>query len=437
MHRNSLNGKQNAIPGPDDITRVEFSNGIVLLSRANFNSPSVVINGFLPAGSMFDPDKKLGLADFTAAALMRGSQNLSFQQIYDKLESAGASLGVMSATHTVGFRGKALAEDLEMLLSMLAEVLRRPVFPKEQVERLRAQLLTGLAIRDQDTDDRAAMAFDQIVYEGHPYSRPESGYSETVSAIRRSDLVRFQKNHYGPQGLVITIVGGIDPANAIEAADLVFGDWENPGQKTAPELPPIKPLKETVSKHIPIPGKSQADIYLGAAGPARKSEDFFAAVLGNNILGQFGMMGRLGEVVREKAGLAYQVSSSLSGGIGPGPWYVSAGVDPKNVAQAIKMICDEIERFVSEPVSQEELSDSQASFIGRLPLSLESNAGVAAALTSLERHHLPLDHYWRYPELVRQVSIEDVLETARRYLDPKRLAIAVAGPDMLQPEQTG
>jgi zinc protease len=140
------------------------------------------------------------------------------------------------------------------------------------------------------------------------------------------------------------------------------------------------------------------------------------------------MMGRIGEAVREKAGLAYYASSSLSGGSGPGPWEVSAGVDPENVDQAIELIIQEIRRFTSEPVSPEELADSQANYIGRLPLSMESNSGVASSLTNLERYNLGLDYYHRYPELVRGVTPEMVLEISRRYLDPDRLGIAVAGP---------
>jgi zinc protease len=127
----------------------------VVLARANFNSPSVVINGYLPVGALFDPDEKLGMSDFTSSALMRGTEHYNFQQIYGQLESVGASLGTNGGTHTTGFGGRALAEDLDLLLSLLAEILRRPVFPLDQVERLRAQLLTGLAMRAQDTGDMA------------------------------------------------------------------------------------------------------------------------------------------------------------------------------------------------------------------------------------------------------------------------------------------
>ena len=417
-----------SLPGPDDITRVQLPNGIVVLSRAKFNSPSVVIHGYLKAGGLFDPDPKLGLANFTASALMRGTSRRSFQEIYDPLESVGASLGIGGGTHTASFSGKALAEDLDMLLELLAEIVRQPAFPDEQVERLRAQIMTGLAIRLQDTGDMASLTFDQIVYANHPYGRPEDGSPETVMAITRDDLEAFHRKYYGPRGLVIAIVGAVDPGQAVDKAANALGDWQNPDQPELPGLPEVSPLEGEVRRKSTIAGKSQSDILLGAAGPSRRSPDYLSASLGNNVLGQFGMMGRIGEVVREQAGLAYYAHSTLSGGMGPGPWYVSAGVDPDNVDQAIELIQEEVRRFVEEGASQEELADSQANYIGRLPLSLESNGGVAAALINLERYDLGLDYYRRYLELIQSVTTGSVLEVARRYLDPERLGIAVAGP---------
>ncbi|HEX9090239.1 MAG TPA: pitrilysin family protein, partial [Anaerolineales bacterium] len=345
----------------------------------------------------------------------------------EALEANGASLGLDGGTHSVGFYGHALAEDLDLLTKTLAEALRQPVFPPDQVERLRNQLLTGLAIRAQDTSEVASLAFDELVYAGHPYSRPEDGHPETIQAITRQDLISFHKKHFGPRGMVISVVGGVDPERAVESVVRYLGDWENPAQPEPPSLPAVKPLGEMISRQVNLPGKSEADIIMGVAGPPRKSPDFLAASLGNNILGQFGLGGRIGDSVRERSGLAYHASSSLSGGIGPGPWLFLAGVDPNNLDKTIALIRQEIARFVSEPVSTEELADSQANYIGRLPLSLEANAGVAAALLNLERYELGLDYYLRYPNLVNALTAAEILETAQRYLNPERLAIATAG----------
>jgi len=428
MTPSTLRNLHSALPGSDDITREQLENGIIVLARANFNSPSVVISGYLATGGLFDPDDKLGLADFTASALMRGTAQRDFQSIYDALESAGASLGFNGATHTTSFSGKALTEDLPLLMELLAETLQEPVFPGQQVARLKAQLLTGLAMRAQDTRDMASLAFDQLVYHDHPYSRPEDGFPETVEQIHREDLVTFHQKHYGPKGMVLAIVGAVDPVDAVQWVRAALGNWKNPEQPSPFQLPPIQPLEETVSQKFTIPGKSQADLVIGAAGPARSAPDFIPASLGNSVLGQFGMMGRIGDVVREQAGLAYYAYSNLSGGLGPGPWSVAAGVDPANVEKASDLIRSEIERFVSETVSADELSDSQANFIGRLPLALESNGGVAGALLNLERYDLGLDYYRNYAEQINAVTVEDVLAAVQHYLDPQKLAIAVAGP---------
>jgi zinc protease len=417
-----------SLPGSDDIHRELLPNGIVVLSRANFNSPSVVVSGYLQAGALFDSDQKLGLADFTSSALMRGTEKRDFQQIYDALESVGAGLGFNTSTHTTGYSGRSLTEDLPLLLDLLADTLRYPVFPAEQIERLRAQMLTGLAIRGQDTSDMASLTLDGILFEGHPYARPDEGWPETVKAITRDDLVNFHRQVYGPKGMVIAIVGALEPKEAVAQVQRFLGDWQNALQEDLPELPALKPISNTTRRHHVISGKSQSDIDIGSVGPKRKDPEYLPASLGNNILGQFGLMGRIGDVVRERSGLAYYAYSSLSAGIGPGLWEVSAGVNPSNVDKAIDLIVEELTRFVQAGITQEELADSQANFVGRLPLSLESNGGVANALVNIERYELGLDYYRQYPDLVRAVKSEEVLQTAKKFIDPQCLAIATAGP---------
>lgn len=418
----------NSLPGPDDIYREVLPNGITVLTRSNFNSPSVVISGYFEAGALFDPDEKLGLAEYTTIALMRGTKTRTFDEIYQALESVGASLGFNTGFHKSGFNGRSLSEDLPLLLNLLSETLTSPVFPKTEVEKLRAQLLTGLAIRAEDTGEMASLVFDQILFKNHPYSRPEDGYPGTIQTIKRSDLVKFHREHYGPRGMVIAIVGAVKPEEAVRQVKRALGGWQVKDQKETPELPPLKSLKKTVSKHHRITGKSQSDLVVGTNGPMRRDPEFMSASIGNSILGQFGMMGRIGDVVREKSGLAYYAYSSLNAGLGPGAWEISAGVNPQNVTKARDLILEEMKRFVQDGVTADELADTKANFIGRLPLSLESNGGVANALLNIERHNLGLDYYRRYEDLVNEVTADDVLNTARKFIDVNKLAIAVAGP---------
>ncbi len=419
-----------SLPGEDDILRFTLSNGILVLLRQNEYSPSVVLSGYLRSGSMYDPPEKLGLAHFTSSMLMRGTSQRTFQQIFDDLETSGASLGFGASVHTVSFSGRSLAEDLPLLVDLVKECLRWPVFPNEQVERLRAQMLTSLAIRAQDTADTADLKFDEILFKEHPYSRPEDGFPETISAITREDIQEFHRRHYGPDGMVIVVVGAVQAEPVRDLLESALGAWTNPEQPPAPEMPQLQRAQGQTRLHIPLPGKTQVDLLMGILGPRRTDPDYVAASLGNNILGQFGMMGRIGEAVREKAGLAYYASTSLNAWISGGSWEIAAGVNPANVDKVIEIILAEVNRFISEKVSLVELADSQSNFIGRLPLSLESNAGVAGGLLNIERFKLGLDYYRRYPAMISQVTPIQVLETARSYLDPQRFLIVSCGPEL-------
>jgi zinc protease len=228
--------------------------------------------------------------------------------------------------------------------------------------------------------------------------------------------------------MVIVIVGAVELKRAVEFVQRALGHWKNPLQAERLEIPDQSPLRKTKRRVHKIAGKSQSDLVIGTIGPKRKDPDYLAASLGNSILGQFGMMGRIGDVVREKAGLAYYASSSLNAGSGPGVWDVTAGVNPANVQKAADLIVSELKRFVKDGVTKQELSDSQDNYVGRLPLSLESNGGVAGALLNIERYELGLDYYREYAGKIRAVKRQNIQAVAEKFIDAERLAISIAGP---------
>jgi zinc protease len=418
---------RSSLPGPNNVRRHEIPNGVVVLARENFASSSFVISGYLPAGSISEDKEQAGLAAMTALALTRGTKQRAFQEIYESVEAIGASLSLGAGKHSTSFFVKGLAEDLDMLLGLLVEVLRYPSFPKAQIERLRNERLTGLAIRDQSTGARAQMAFHDLAYPKHPYSTPVDGYQETVAELTAADLRSFHRQHYGPGGMVVAVVGAIEAEQAVAAVEASLADWQSPQQASPAELPALRHAKKN-RRHVVLPEKSQSDLVLGCPGPSRFDPDYLAAAIGNSILGSFGLMGRLGESLREEAGLAYYAYSSLGGGPGPGPWQVVVGVDPANLDSAIELALKEIGRFAGQRVSEEELGDNQANFIGRLPLQMESNVGVAGALLRIERYRLGLDYYHRYPDLVAGISREQVLQAAKRFLDLEGVKIGSSGP---------
>ena len=420
---------QTAIPGPNNIIRRELPNGITILVRENFNTQSVVMTGSLTAGAVFETPEKQGLVSFTAGSLMRGTTSRDFATIHEELETVGANLQISGGMHSIGFGGKSLGEDLPLLFDILSDALRQPSFAKDQVERLRGEILTMLKIRQQNTRSMAGKLFRQMAYPPeHPYHRGAGGEIETITGITIDELRTFHQTQFGPQDMKIVIVGHVSADDAVKYVEDAFGDWLNPNQPPTPELPLAPPLVEINHQSEAIPGKSQTDIVLGVPGPTRFADDYQAARVANNIFGVFGMYGRLGKTIREEQGLAYYSYSNMNGGIGPGAWRVIAGVDPSNVKQAITSIRHEIARMINEPVSEDDLADTQSNLTGSLPLQLEKNEGVAASIFNMERYNLGLDYLQKYTDIINNLTADQVQSAMAHYWSPDAFALALAGP---------
>ncbi len=415
-----------AMPGPETVMRTVLDNGITVLIRENRSAPVVVLEGLVTAGAIHDPTDKLGLASFVASMVTRGSARYDFDQFNEITEAVGASLNVSADSHATHFGLSCLAEDFADLIDVLADALQRPSFPADQAEIVLGQTLVYHQERLHDTQQIAGLRFFETLYEGHPYGHAISGYPETVRAISRDDLVAFHAKRYTPQEAIIVVSGDVDPDETLALLTDAFGQWQGDAPEKA--LPDAQPIEESRRVDIDMPHKFQSDIVIGCLAVPRSHPDFYALRVANTILGSFGMMGRLGESVREQQGLAYGCSSTLDADLIAGAWFANAGVNPENVEQAVAAILQEFERLGNEPVPADELRDSQDYMTGVVPLALETNAGVATTLLSMEWFGLGLDYLQRYSELIYAVTPEDMQRVAQQYLRPDRSILVVAGP---------
>jgi zinc protease len=416
-----------SLPGPESIARRIFPNGVVGLAYENLDSPSAVVHGWMRVGSIDVPAEKAGLASLTASMLCRGTARRTFAQINEEVESVGAALRVGSSGHTTRFVLKCLAEDLSFLLDILTGCLYHPTLPPEHIEKLRGQILTAIEQREENTQVQASLAFHELMYPGHPYSVSQLGYRETVTRLTREDVEAFYRDHYGARGMGVVIVGAIPREKGLDTLEAAFGEWQG-ATYVQPSLPAVGTVDMIREKRVAIPGKAQSNILLGWIGLKRTDPDFVKAYFANCILGEFGMMGRVGEHVRDEQGLAYYVSTSLDAGLGAGPWAAAAGVDPENVEPAIKGILAQVQRLQSESAGKEELADNKSYIIGSLPLRLEGNEGIAAQMTEIELYQLGLDYVQRFPSSISALTAEDVMSVAQEYLNPDAYVLAFAGP---------
>jgi zinc protease len=262
---------------------------------------------------------------------------------------------------------------------------------------------------------------------GHPYARLTIGNRESIARITRDDLGAFHAAWFGASGALVSVVGAAN-------GDLVRSRVARWFAGRGPGMPPpqpelnVHPKSDAGRAEFHMPHKSQVDIIMACPGVPRVHPDFYPLWLVNVILGGFGLMGRLGERIREEHGIAYHVSCRSNSRRWAGEWLAGAGVAPANVELALAGIREEVERARTELVSEEELEDAKAYLIGSAPLRLESNDGIAAYLLTVESYGLGLDYLERSPGYIRAQTREALREAARNYMDPQHACMAIAGP---------
>ena len=407
--------------------RHTLRNGVVVLAKESRTTPAVTIVVGVRAGAYYDPIGLEGTAALVARVLDQGTETYTETEIADELDGRGASLSVTAGRHQLTVSATCLSEDFDMILSLVGDITRFPLFEPHQVETRRAELLTAIL---QDEDDPGAVAVDVVMgrlYPDHPYGRRPRGTQQTVQRITRDDLVAFHRRWFTPEGTTIVVVGDVDPDDVVRAAGRAFDSWDV--LRTSEPL-----LKSAVHggqrncKIVSMMNKAQTDIAYASVGLRRSDPDYYAGWVMNNALGQYALGGRLGDSIRERQGMAYYVYSTLDATLAEGPLMIRAGVSAADVDRAIASIDRELAHVSTEGLTRKELDESKSYLVGSIPRQLETNAGIAGFLLSAEFHGLGIDHDEHLPELISAVSLDEANRVATRLLDPTKAAIVVAGP---------
>jgi zinc protease len=399
-----------------------------VVARRNSITPAVTFVLAFEAGSAFDPPARPGLAAFTARMIDRGTPEWSADDLAEQIEGRGAAVEVTSNRQALTFTCTCLTEDFDAMLALVARMAQAPAFPADQLEVRRHETLTRLAQDAENTGTRATARFFERLYgERHPYAHAPRGTSASIESLTRADLEAFHAARVRPALLTAAVVGDLDEAQACDTLERALGAWTGGSVTIDSSLPvPAAPVSRDLSV-ITVPGKAQTDIAYGFLGPGRLDGGYYAFWVMNTVLGQYGMGGRLGENIRERQGMAYYAYSSYDAHRVPGPLLVRAGVDPLNVERTIAAIDLEVARIAAEGITNEERVDAVRYLAGSVPRVLETNAGIAQFLISVEQFGLGDDFERRLPGLLAAVSQEDAAAAAAT-LDPARAVIAAAGP---------
>ena len=410
------------------LERAELPNGLVVLGQDRPHSQSVALRLRIPAGALRDTWHNAGLAHLTARSLLRGANGLSFDQINLRTDALGSSISIDAGREFVEARVRSLGGDLAVMTALLADILLRPDFPEDEVDRVRAEQLGSISELNHDTRAAADRLMRAGIYpEPNPLGRRVLGSTETVNGLDRRAARDFHAVQYAPTGAAIAVVGGLGGfERALETIAAAFDSWR--GSAVKPTGQKFSENDHRVSQTENIPGKSQADLAVGLATIPRNHPDYYALDIANLILGRLGLMGRLGAEVRDRQGLAYYVFSQIEPRIDGSLWAARAGVDPASVDRALAAIEAELTRLRTNPIADAELDDARSYSVGVLPLALETHDGMAATLLAIEQFSLGLDYLDRYPDIIAGITRDAVLAAANQHLDPSRFAIGVARP---------
>lgn len=411
------------------VVRHVLANGLTLIAAENRVAQSVAIKGYVLAGPVQDPPRKSGLATLTADLVTRGTLTHSAADLADRVDFLGATASIRAERETVGITAQMLTEHFDAVLDDLADCLRNPTFPADEVRKAHGQLTARLRREAEDPKSRAQRElFARLFPPDHPLHRNPAGNLEDVDGMTREDIVRFHEKHYRPDRTVLVVVGDISPDQALAAVGRAFGGW-TPLGIAATARPPIPPVAGTARTTIPLPGKSEAIVMLGGNGITRDNPDYYAAFLANRILGGGDLNSRLMKALRQDGGMTYGVYSYFYPVLGERPWVVSLQTGPGMVDRAIAAAVAEARRLREHEVTPEELEESRAAAIGSLVLSMEDQMGMAFVLRDTELFGLGVDFPARFPADLRSVTPAQAQAAARKYIHPDRLVqIVVTSP---------
>ncbi len=411
-------------------TRTTLPNGVVMIVQPTSMAPAVTLNASLLAGGVYESRELSGLAYLTGRLMDRGTERRSAEMIAEQLDDLGVALRVTTTRHLLGVSCTCLAEDLDDVLSIVVDVIRRPTFSEEEIAKRRAEAITTVRQDEDNPALRAADTLAELLYgPHHPYGWPAKGTVESLERIQRQDIVGFHAERIRPGVLSLAMVGDLQPDRVVDRIARELEDWAAPPPDTI-ELPAVSLATPRRTRLIEMPGKSQSDIAYGFIAVRRLDPRYYAYWMMNNILGQYGLGGRLGENIRERQGMAYYAFSSFDASFAEGPLVVRAGVNPENVTRALEAIDHEVRRMGEEGPTPTEVEATREYLVGSIPRMFETNSSIAVFLQMIEQFGLGLDYAQQLPGHLRAVTFDEVRAAARDVLRPDRAAVAIAGPSM-------
>jgi zinc protease len=398
--------------------------GIKLWLVRSHQIPMVSAEIAVRGGSAFDPENMPGLASFTASMLDEGAGSLPATAFQNALEDIGARLNINIDKTEISLNLDTLTEHREEAFRLLGMAATKPRFDAADVERVRAAILSNLSRVDENPRALLSRAVGPALFDKHPYAHPQDGFEWSMKAVSVKDMQGFHARAFTRSNMVVSMVGDIEPAEAMRLVDLALADMPAGNGKlaVAQNPSPTMPAIVRIEKDVP-----QANIVLGHLGLPRNHPDYFKLIVANELLGGSTMTSRLFKNVREAEGLAYDVRSTNMPYPGAGAFMLSIQTDNAKAQLALNLMRKQVTDLQKEVVSDAELADTIAYLVGSFPLRLDSNAKILGYLTLMQMEGLGRDYIEKWLQSVKAVSKADVQTIMQTYVRPENMALIMVG----------
>ncbi len=411
------------IPRPETF---QLDNGLTVFLLEDHELPLVQVVARVRTGGVWEPAEKIGLASlFGSVQRTGGTVEMTGDEMDNFLEARAASVET-SAGRTVGFASMdCLADDLDEVLPVFRDVLRRPVFEADKLEIAKAQARTGIARRNDNVQAITAREFSRLVYGlDSPLSRLQE-YA-TVAAVTRDDLLAWHQRFYHPNNILLGVVGDFDPVTIRSTLESAFGDWPRGPDAPMPELP----YREEPTAGVYFIEKedvTQANVRAGHLGITYEDPDFFAIQVMNEILSG-GFSGRILRNIRSEKGLAY----SAGGGVGAAfafPGIAGFGLQTKSetMGEAVDALFEELEGMIVNPATDAELGRAKDTILNSFIFNYASKRQILGQQMLYAYYGMPADFLETYRSRIEDVTAADVARVASEHLHPDRATLLVVG----------
>ncbi|MBC8182707.1 insulinase family protein [candidate division KSB1 bacterium] len=400
-----------------------LKNGMKLFLVEDQNYPTINMRAMVRTGSVYEPAEKIGLAAITGSVLRTGgSKSMTGDEIDKKLETMAASIegGIGSGS---GFLSVSmLNENLDEVLSIFADIVMNPVFDKEKIELEKVQHRSGISRRNDEIGQITRREFFKLIYGANsPYAR-HAEYA-TIDAITRDDIIAYYKKFLHPNNIMMTVWGDFKTKNIVNKLEQAFADWKTK-KLDIPPMPEVNYKFEYTVNFIDKPDVDQSNIMLGHIGGLKSNPDYAALSVMNRILS----FDRMFKTIRTDEGLAYSVWGSYGTGYKvPGVFSAGAQTKSQSTVYAIELMIKEMERMMAEEVTDEELNRAKDKYLNTFVFQFDSKAKIVNRMMTLSYYGYPLDFNDKFIKQIENVTKTDILQVAKKYLQPDKVQILVVG----------